>query len=113
MVVPHTKNSVLIAVPKFIENFQVDWLYKDTGSYYIYEVNQYSRWLGDVPKQTRGWDESAQVTRAQRSKEESSDYRYFPEPDLIPVTTTDEDVERVRGSLGELPTVLRTRLEEA
>ena len=68
--------------------------------------------LGDVPKETRGWDESAQLTRGQRSKEESSDYRYFPEPDLIPVTTTEEDVKRVRESLGELPAALRTRLEE-
>jgi len=68
--------------------------------------------LGDVPKQTRGWDEPAQLTRAQRSKEESSDYRYFPEPDLLPVTTTEEEVRRVRGSLGELPAALRTRLEE-
>ncbi len=79
---------------------------------------QYELWqqtgqkLGDVPKETRGWDESAQLTRPQRSKEESSDYRYFPEPDLVPVTTTDEDVRRVRESLGELPAALRTRLEE-
>jgi len=67
--------------------------------------------LGDVPKQTRGWDESAQVTRAQRSKEESSDYRYFPEPDLVPVTTTDEQIDAIRRSLGELPAPLRSRLE--
>ena len=83
-----------------------------------YEVERhYEVWretghrLGDVPKQTRGWDESAQITRAQRSKEESSDYRYFPEPDLVPVTTTDDEIERVRGSLGELPAALRSRLE--
>jgi aspartyl-tRNA(Asn)/glutamyl-tRNA(Gln) amidotransferase subunit B len=68
--------------------------------------------IGDVPKQTRGWDDVAQVTRGQRSKEESSDYRYFPEPDLVPVITTEEDVERVQQSLGELPAALRSRLEE-
>ena len=68
--------------------------------------------LGDVPKTTRGWDESSQTTRPQRSKEESSDYRYFPDPDLVPVTVTDEEVERVRASLGELPAAMRTRLEE-
>lgn len=84
----------------------------------IYEVErQWQLWqkthqrLGDVPKQTRGWDEAAQVTRGQRSKEESSDYRYFPDPDLIPVTTTEEEVEAIRASLGELPAALRTRLE--
>jgi aspartyl-tRNA(Asn)/glutamyl-tRNA(Gln) amidotransferase subunit B len=67
--------------------------------------------LGDVPKTTRGWDEVSQTTRPQRSKEESSDYRYFPDPDLVPVTVTDDQVDRVRASLGELPAALRKRLE--
>jgi aspartyl-tRNA(Asn)/glutamyl-tRNA(Gln) amidotransferase subunit B len=67
--------------------------------------------LGDVPKTTRGWDEASQTTRPQRAKEESSDYRYFPDPDLVPVTVTEAEVERVRASLGELPAALRTRLE--
>ena len=74
---------------------------------------QYEIWqetgkrLGEVPKSTRGWDETTQTTYLQREKEESSDYRYFPEPDLVPVTTTDAEVERVRASLGELPAALR------
>jgi aspartyl-tRNA(Asn)/glutamyl-tRNA(Gln) amidotransferase subunit B len=78
---------------------------------------QYEVWqetgkrLGDVPKTTRGWDDAKQVTYAQRSKEESSDYRYFPEPDLVPVLTTAAQVEAIRASLGELPAALRTRLE--
>ena len=77
-----------------------------------YEVFQETgQRLGEVPKQTRGWDESAQVTRPQRSKEESSDYRYFPDPDLVPVTMTDEAIRAIRGSLGELPAQLRSRLE--
>ncbi len=66
--------------------------------------------LGDVPKQTRGWDEAAQVTKGQRSKEESSDYRYFPDPDLVPVTMTEEAIDEIRRSLGELPAALRDRL---
>jgi len=75
-----------------------------------YEVFQETgQRLGEVPKQTRGWDESAQVTRPQRSKEESSDYRYFPDPDLVPVTMTDEAIRAIRGSLGELPAQLRSR----
>jgi len=79
---------------------------------------QYKEWkrtgqrLGQVPKQTRGWDEDAQITRGQRSKEESSDYRYFPEPDLVPVTMTDAQIEEIRAGLGELPAQIRTRLEE-
>ncbi len=68
--------------------------------------------LGDVPKQTRGWDEDAQLTRPQRSKEESSDYRYFPEPDLVPVTVTDAELEALRQQLGELPADIRRRLQE-
>jgi len=77
------------------------------------EFQQTGRKLGDpgVTKSTRGWDEAAQLTRLQRSKEESSDYRYFPEPDLVPITTTEEQVEAMRGTLGELPAALRDRLE--
>jgi aspartyl-tRNA(Asn)/glutamyl-tRNA(Gln) amidotransferase subunit B len=66
--------------------------------------------LGDMPKQTRGWDDVAGVTRAQRSKEESSDYRYFPDPDLAPVTVAAAEVQQLRDSLGELPAALRGRL---
>ncbi|MFZ5830600.1 MAG: Asp-tRNA(Asn)/Glu-tRNA(Gln) amidotransferase subunit GatB [Planctomycetota bacterium] len=78
-----------------------------------YEVwQQTGKRLGEVPKTTRGWDEATQVTRAQRSKEESSDYRYFPDPDLVPVVVTDDAIEAVRASLGELPADLRQRLED-
>ncbi len=78
---------------------------------------QYEVWtetgqrLGDVPKQTRGWDDVENITRAQRHKEESSDYRYFPDPDLAPVTVAAEQIEAVRAALGELPADLRHRLE--
>ena len=75
------------------------------------EWQETHRKLGDAPKQTRGWDDVAGVTRGQRSKEESSDYRYFPDPDLAPVTVEPEEVEAVRQSLGELPAALRSRLE--
>ena len=84
----------------------------------IYEsARQYEVWqetgqkIGDVPKQTRGWDDAANITRGQRHKEESSDYRYFPDPDLVPVTVTEATVAETRAALGELPAALRTRLE--
>jgi aspartyl-tRNA(Asn)/glutamyl-tRNA(Gln) amidotransferase subunit B len=67
--------------------------------------------LGKTPKQTRGWDDPAGVTRAQRHKEESSDYRYFPEPDLVPVTVTEDQVAAARAAMGDPPTVLRRALE--
>jgi aspartyl-tRNA(Asn)/glutamyl-tRNA(Gln) amidotransferase subunit B len=83
-----------------------------------YEADrQYAAWqetghkLGDVPKQTRGWDDAANITRGQRHKEESSDYRYFPDPDLVPVTVTQQQVDQVHADLGELPAALRARLE--
>src|SRR5215469_3817265 len=77
-----------------------------------YEVfQQTGQRLGQVPKQTRGWDDVENITRGQRHKEESSDYRYFPDPDLVPVTVTDERIEEVRTGLGELPADLRHRLE--
>jgi aspartyl-tRNA(Asn)/glutamyl-tRNA(Gln) amidotransferase subunit B len=63
-------------------------------------------------KTTRGWDEQAQVTKAQRQKEESSDYRYFPDPDLVPVRVTEEMVEQTRQELGELPAAIRRRLQD-
>ena len=66
-----------------------------------------------MPKQTRGWDDTADVTRLQRHKEESTDYRYFPEPDLVPVVGADAQAESIRESLGELPADLRDRLESS
>jgi aspartyl-tRNA(Asn)/glutamyl-tRNA(Gln) amidotransferase subunit B len=78
---------------------------------------QYAEWqetgrvLGEAPKQTRGWDDGAGLTRPQRGKEESSDYRYFPDPDLTPVVTAEAEVAAVRAALGELPAALRHRLE--
>lgn len=77
---------------------------------------QYDEWretgktIGSSPKQTSGWDDVANVTRPQRYKEESSDYRYFPEPDLAPVTVGDKEIDRIREELGELPADLRARL---
>ncbi len=76
------------------------------------EWQETGRQLGEAPKQTRGWDDVAGVTRGQRSKEESSDYRYFPDPDLAPVITPAAEVDAVRESLGELPADIRQRLTE-
>lgn len=66
--------------------------------------------MGGRPKQTRGWDDAQGVTILQREKEESSDYRYFPCPDLVPVTLTASDLDQARSQLGELPAAIRERL---
>jgi aspartyl-tRNA(Asn)/glutamyl-tRNA(Gln) amidotransferase subunit B len=70
--------------------------------------------LGDpgVAKETRGWDANRNITLGQRGKEEASDYRYFPDPDLIPVTVTDDFVQTVRESLCEFPADRRKRFCE-
>jgi aspartyl-tRNA(Asn)/glutamyl-tRNA(Gln) amidotransferase subunit B len=54
-------------------------------------------------KSTRGWDDVHEVTVLQREKEEAHDYRYFPDPDLVPVTTTPQWLEEIRSRLCELP----------
>lgn len=62
-----------------------------------------------VRQETLGWDETAQVTLSQRSKEEAHDYRYFPEPDLPPLVIEPAWVEQVRAGLPELPQAMKTR----
>ncbi len=56
-----------------------------------------------VVQETRLYDAERDETRSMRSKEEANDYRYFPDPDLLPVEITDEDIERIRAALPELP----------
>ena len=68
--------------------------------------------MGKMPKQTRGWDDPAGITRPQRQKEESSDYRYFPEPDLVPVTVSEAQVAAARAAMGEPPAALRQALAD-
>jgi aspartyl-tRNA(Asn)/glutamyl-tRNA(Gln) amidotransferase subunit B len=65
---------------------------------------------GRVVQETRGWVEGRNVIVSQRSKEEAHDYRYFPEPDLPPLTFTDADVDGFRAQLPELPDARRERL---
>jgi aspartyl-tRNA(Asn)/glutamyl-tRNA(Gln) amidotransferase subunit B len=65
---------------------------------------------GRVKQETRHWDEEAGCTRPGRSKEEPDDYRYFPEPDLVPVAPSEELRKQVRTSLPELPAAHRARL---
>jgi len=64
-----------------------------------------------VPLETRHFHEDTGVTTAGRSKEEAQDYRYFPEPDLVPVAPSREWVEEIRAALPELPSAQRARLK--
>jgi aspartyl-tRNA(Asn)/glutamyl-tRNA(Gln) amidotransferase subunit B len=64
---------------------------------------------GRVVQETRLYDSDRDETRSMRSKEEANDYRYFPDPDLLPIEITDEYVEAVRATLPELPVVKQQR----
>jgi aspartyl-tRNA(Asn)/glutamyl-tRNA(Gln) amidotransferase subunit B len=66
-----------------------------------------------IVQETRHWDESGGRTRSGRNKEEAEDYRYFPEPDLVPVEPDEAWRERVRTSLPMLPAARRERLAAA
>ena len=65
-----------------------------------------------IKQQTRLFDPKKGQTRSMRSKEEAHDYRYFPDPDLLPLTFTDEFIEGIRKTLPELPDIRRKRLVE-
>ncbi len=78
-----------------------------------YEIRrQIDQWVttGELGrKSTFGWDESSESTYWQRNKEDASDYRYFPEPDLVPLDIDDAWLAELKSRIGELPTVRRKR----
>jgi aspartyl-tRNA(Asn)/glutamyl-tRNA(Gln) amidotransferase subunit B len=67
---------------------------------------------GEIVQETRHFDEATGHTRAGRRKETSEDYRYFPEPDLVPIAPSAEWVEELRGTLPELPWERRRRIQD-
>ena len=62
-----------------------------------------------IIQETRKWDDVKGVSSSMRSKEEAHDYRYFPEPDLVPIVITDETIEQIKSELPELPEAKRAR----
>lgn len=71
-----------------------------------YEIERQAKALNSgeaIVQETRGWDDAKGKTVSQRKKENAHDYRYFPEPDIPPMTFTDEYVEQLRRTLPELP----------
>lgn len=73
------------------------------------EFLETGRVMGMGMKQTRGWDDQKLVTVLQREKEDAHDYRYFPDPDLVPVEMDEAWKERIRASIPELPMARRAR----
>ncbi|MEM0915927.1 MAG: Asp-tRNA(Asn)/Glu-tRNA(Gln) amidotransferase subunit GatB [Planctomycetota bacterium] len=83
------------------------------------QVRQVEAWkkdgkvMGARAKSTRGWDDAKRVTVLQREKEDADEYRYFPDPDLVPVLVDDAWVEEVRSALPDAPDVVLDRLRSA
>lgn len=79
-----------------------------------YEMQRHAGILGSggsILQETRHWHEDTGVTTSGREKSDADDYRYFPEPDLVPVAPTREWVEELRATLPENPTQKRARLQ--
>lgn len=77
-----------------------------------YEIDRQIELVEDgeeVVQETRLWDDNAGETRSMRGKEDAHDYRYFPEPDLMPLSISREWVEEIRKSMPELPSQKRQR----
>ncbi len=68
---------------------------------------------GAIHQETRGWNDEAGESYLMRSKESAHDYRYFPDPDLMPFALSDAEIEEIRAELPELPEAMRKRFEES
>ncbi|GAA4841163.1 Asp-tRNA(Asn)/Glu-tRNA(Gln) amidotransferase subunit GatB [Garicola koreensis] len=81
-----------------------------------YEIRRHAGVLsagGSVVQETRHWKEDSRTTSSGRPKSDADDYRYFPEPDLVPISVTADWVEQLRAQLPEPPAERRRRLREA
>jgi aspartyl-tRNA(Asn)/glutamyl-tRNA(Gln) amidotransferase subunit B len=81
-----------------------------------YEIQRQAALLaagGTIVQETRHWHEDTGVTSPGRPKSDADDYRYFPEPDLLPIEPSEETIERLRQALPESPVAKRRRLREA
>lgn len=87
--------------------------FKTIQSALEYEIERQTEILedgGHIVQETRTFDEAKGITVSMRSKEEAHDYRYLPEPDLVPIVTSEERIEEIRKGLPELPDARKQRL---
>lgn len=78
-----------------------------------YEIQRQIKELesgGEIVQETRGWDDDAQRTLSQRTKEDAHDYRYFPDPDLPPMVLSDDAIEAVAAIMPVMPQVYREQM---
>src|SRR3712207_3402558 len=96
-----------------IKNLNSFFFFKQKTAYEI--QRQIHEWIdtGSLGKKsTYGWDEASESTFHQRDKEEAHDYRYFPDPDLVPVEVSDAWLNELKARVGELPAARRKRYVE-
>lgn len=87
--------------------------FRAVGRAIEYEVKRHTELIedgGKVVQETRTWDDAQGVTLSLRGKEEANDYRYFPDPDLLPLIVSKEYIEAIRKTLPELPDAKKERL---
>ncbi len=77
-----------------------------------FEIERQIKVGGNITQETRLWDEKNQITAPMRTKEEAHDYRYFPEPDLVPLEVSPEWINEIKTTIPELPQVRRKRFIE-
>ncbi|MDI7247955.1 MAG: Asp-tRNA(Asn)/Glu-tRNA(Gln) amidotransferase subunit GatB [Bacillota bacterium] len=103
------KGSFVLGTPIELKNLNS---FRAVEKALAYEARRQAEALGAgerIVRETRHWDESRQVTVSMRRKEEADDYRYFPEPDLVPLEIDEGWVDEVRATLPELPGARRER----
>ncbi|OGG42503.1 glutaminyl-tRNA synthase (glutamine-hydrolyzing) subunit B [Candidatus Jorgensenbacteria bacterium RIFCSPLOWO2_02_FULL_45_12] len=86
--------------------------FKAAADAVLYEIKRQTEIIGKgekVIQETRGWNEARRATVSQRTKESAHDYRYFPEPDLIPLVFSAEYIDEIKSTLPELPKEKRAR----
>jgi aspartyl-tRNA(Asn)/glutamyl-tRNA(Gln) amidotransferase subunit B len=89
--------------------------FKNVEKAVLYEIDRQIEVLekgGVIVQETRGWDDAKQRTFSQRTKEDAHDYRYFPDPDLPPVTLTEDYINEVRAEMPVMPDEWRERLAD-
>ncbi len=91
---------------KNINSFSAIW--RAIDSEFLRQVRILDSW-GVIEQETRWWDDDKWVSTTQRSKEDAMDYRYFPEPDLLPVVLDDEYINQIKQEVWELPIEKRLR----
>lgn len=84
------------------------WIWRAIDHEFQRQVKILDNWW-KIDQETRWWDDDAGMSHTQRSKEDAMDYRYFPEPDLLPIILDDDFIEECKNSLPELPIEKRLR----